>query len=152
MQEVFLPDLITGYRWVSLCLILGVAGAVLAVAAFRRRDFPVRPAAQLMGLIFATVGLLGAAFTGWDLLRSPAIVVADEYLILGNDSIPAAEVATSYLETVSEYNVMGEPSVDTVGVLEFADGRVRLFSAERYPVRRLILAIRRLGVSDGPAQ
>ena len=144
MQEVFLPDLVASYRWLSLCLVLGGAGVYLAVASFRRRDFPARPAAQLLGLTFASVGLLSALFVGWDVLRTRALVVADDYLLLGDDTIRAAEVTASYLETVSEYNLMGEPAVDTVGVIEFADGRAQLFSGEQYPVRDLILATRRL--------
>lgn len=149
MQEVFLPDLVSTYRWLSLCLVVGVAGVALAIAAFRRRDFPVRPAAQMMGLVFATVGLPSAVFVGWDLTRTRALVVADDYLILGSDTVAGEAVRRSYLETVSEYNVMGEPSVDTVGVIEFASGEMALFSNEQYPVRDLILATRRMRTAAG---
>ena len=104
-----------------------------------------------MGLVFASVGLLSAVFVGWDVVRTRALVVADDYLLLGNDTIPAELVAASYLETVSEYNLMGEPRVDTVGILELTDGRMQLFSGEQYPVRDLILATRRLADSPGPS-
>ena len=144
MQKVFLPDLVSTYRWLSLCVVFGVAGLALAIAAFRRPAFPVKPAAQLMGLVFATVGLLSAVFVGWDLTRTRALVVADDYLILGNDTVPGESVRRSYLETVSEYNVMGNPLVDTVGVIEFTDGEYALFSNDQYPVRELILATRRM--------
>ena len=139
-----MPDLVVTYRWLSLSLVVGVAGIALATAAFRRVDFPVRPAAQLMGLLFAMLGLLSALFIGWDLTRTRAVVVAEDYLILGNDTVRAADVERAYLETVSDYTMMGDPDVDTVGVLELTDGRLQLFDNDQYPVRRLILRIRQL--------
>ncbi|MFK8055574.1 MAG: hypothetical protein AB8F78_05585 [Saprospiraceae bacterium] len=144
MQEVFIPELVSSYRWLSLCLIFGVAGVVLAVLAFRQNKFPLRPVAQLMGMMVGMVGLLGAGFVMWNNARTPTVVVTKQYLILGNDTIPNVMINKAYIETVSDYNMMGEPTVDEIGVLELSDGRTQLFDSEVYDVKKLMTDIERI--------
>ena len=142
MQEVFIPELVASYRWLSLCLIFGVVGVLLAVLAFRQNKFPLRPVAQLMGMMVGMVGLLGAGFIMWNNARTPTVVVTKQYVILGNDTVPNVMINKAYIETVSDYNIMGEPSVDEIGVLEFSDGRTQLFDSEIYEVEKLIRTIK----------
>ena len=141
MQEVFIPELVSSYRWLSLCLIFGVAGIILAVLAFRQNKFPLRPVAQLMGMMVGTVGLLAAVFVMWNNARTPTVVVTKQYLILGNDTVPNVMIDKVYLETVSDYNMMGEPSTDEIGILELSDGRTQLFDSEVYNVEKLVRTI-----------
>lgn len=144
MQEVFIPDLVASYRWLSLCLIFGVAGVLLAVLAFRQNKFPLRPVAQLMGMMLGMVGLLGAGFILWNNARTPTVVVTNEFLILGNDTIPNVMINKAYIETVSDYNMMGEPSTDEIGILELSNGRTQLFDSEVYDVKKLMRSIQRV--------
>lgn len=141
MQELFLPDLVASYRYLSLCLIFGVTGILLAVLAFRQKNFPLRPVAQLMGMFVGMIGLIGAIFILWNNARTPTVVVSKQYIILGNDTIPTKMIERAYLETVSDYNMMGEPSTDEIGILELSDGRVQLFDSEVYELKPLIGAL-----------
>lgn len=141
MQEVFLPDLIASYRWLSLCLVFGVAGVLLAVLAFRQTNFPLRPVSQLMGMFIGMIGLLGAFFLIWNNARTPSVVVADQYIILGNDTVATTMIKRAYVEIVAEYNMMGDPSSDEIGILELTDGTVQLFDSEVYELKPLIRAL-----------
>jgi len=141
MEEVFIPNLSSSYMWLSLCLIFGISGVLLAVLAFRQNKFPLRPVAQLMGMTFGLVGLLGAVFILWNNARTPSVVVTKQYLILGNDSIPNEQIKRAYIETVSDYNMMGEPNTDEIGILELHSGRTQLFDTEVYEVKQLIGSI-----------
>jgi len=149
MQEVFIPELVSSYRWLSLCLVFGFAGVLLAVLAFRQNKFPLRPVAQLMGMIVGMVGLIGAGFIMWNNARTPTVVVTKQFLILGNDTIPNAMIKKAYIETVSDYNMMGEPNTDEIGILEFTDGRTQLFDSEIYELKDLIGTIQSVKTKKG---
>ncbi len=149
MKEVFLPDLSASFRWLSLCFTFGIAGLIVAALALRRRSFPIRQVSQMLGGLVALVCLGGAGAILWDILRTPSVCVTEEYVILGNDTIPSARIERSYLEDVSEYNLMGEPAVRQVAILELEGGRVQLFGAEEFDVEGLIRALRRAEQSVG---
>jgi len=87
------------------------------------------------------VGLLGAGFIMWNNARTPTVMVSKQYILLGNDTIPNVMIKKAYLETVSDYNMMGEPSTEDVGILELTDGRIQLFDNEVYEVEKLIRSI-----------
>ena len=138
MQELFLPDLIASYRWLSLCLIFGVVGVLIAILAFRQKNFPVRPLAQLMGMFVGMVGLAGAFFIFWNNARTPTVVVSEHYIILGNDTIPNENIKRAYIEIVANNNMYGQQTSDEIGILEMSDGRVQLFDSEVYELKTLI--------------
>jgi len=144
MEEVFVPNLMASYRWLSLCLIALLGGSVLAVMAYRRKDFPSRVAAQLLGALFALFGLLGGVMIGWDMLRTPIIVVTDDYAVLGRDTLRAAEIDRAYIRPLSEGPMAGAQETVDLGIVEYTDGSMSLFSQKNYDVKGLIGALRKL--------
>ncbi len=144
MQELFIPDLVSSYRYLSLCLIFGVVGVLVAVLAFRQKNFPIRPVAQLVGMFVGLIGLIGALFILWNNARTPTVVVANTYIILGNDTVPSSMIKRAYLETVSDYNMMGEPNTSEIGILELSDGRLQLFDSDAYELKPLFEALQKV--------
>lgn len=148
MQEVFLPNLIGSYRAISLLLVLGLIGAIVCWLAFKRKDFPVRPVAQLMGGLFAFVGIIGGIMVTMTMTQTPSMVIAENYLIMGNDTISEAAVKDAYIESVGSVNRIGQSETNDVGILVLSDGRTKAFGDDQYDVKGLITAIRKMKESQ----
>lgn len=140
--QVFVPKLLDAYKWMSLCFVLGFAGLVVAVASFRNAQFPARPAAQLVGPLFAIVGLAGGAMVLWDIARTPTVIVAPEYILMGNDTLAIADIDEAYIESVAKGQVVGEQESRDLGIVRLRDGEALLFAQDNYKVKELIGAIR----------
>ena len=143
MEEVFLPDLKTTYRWLSLCFVAMAAGIVLATLAFRRQDFPARPAMQLVGLLFALFGALSGGMVLWDLIRTPSIAVGPDYAIIANDTVYAAEIERVYIEPVVQQRILKEHEDLDLGIISYRDKRpATLLADEHYDVKAVIGSLR----------
>ena len=103
MQEVFVPDLAGAYRWLSFAAVLGLGAAIWTIVSYRGGvgGGGLRKVGQTVGPLLALCGLVGAGAVFVDMSRSPVIVVAPDYLLLGNDTVPAAGVRRAYLEPVA---------------------------------------------------
>ncbi len=144
MEAVFVPDLSVEYRWMSLCCIAGLAGVALAVFSFRQNTFRLRAVGQLLGPLLALAGLAGGGLIVADMAMTPTVVVADDYLLLGNDSIPQAEVKSAFLKSVNETNRINQSDQRDVAIVTFADDRVKVFSDKQYEVGELVRAVREM--------
>jgi len=130
------------YRWMSLCSIVGITGIVLAVLAFRKTNFPLRPVAQLGGMLLGLVGLVGGLMILWDLSRTPTVIVTTEYLLLGNDTLQLVDIERVYIEPVSKAKATGQQEIRDLGIVQLKNGETLLFAQDNYRVKKLIGAIR----------
>ena len=147
MQEVFVPDLAGGYRWLSFSAAVGMAAAAWAVAAYRGGvgGGGLRKVGQTLGPLLALCGLVGAVAVFVDMSRSPVIVVTPGYLLLGNDTVPVAKVRRAYLEPVAVGGGYGaNAETEELGVIEFADGGSLLLSEGEYDTRAVVEAMDRV--------
>lgn len=145
MEEVFVPQLTASFRWLTLCLIAALAGLLFYLGIGRTPGHRLRAIGQLVGPLVALVGVAGAGLVAWDMARSPTIVVADDYLIVGRDTLAASRVTKAFIETVSDRGIVGPPATSDIGVVEFGPGEpALLLSAHQYDVRGVIGSVRRM--------
>ena len=144
MEEVFLPDLRASYRWFGLLGGVAVVGVITLVLLVRKAEPRLRPVLQLVAGLAVLVGTLGAGMVLWDMLRTPSIAVGPDYLLMGGERYEAAAIEKVFIQSIADYNLMGQPSTKDVAVLEFADGRTQLFGEDQYEVRDLARALKRL--------
>ena len=146
MQEVFVPDLASGYRWLSFAAVVAIGATAWTVLAYRGRfrSTGMRQVGQSVGPLLALCGFVAAGAVFVDLSRSPVIVVTEAYLLLGNDTVPAAGVRRAYLEPVAVGGGYGaNAATEELGVIEFADGGSLLLSQGEYDTRAVVEAIDR---------
>ena len=147
MQEVFVPDLASAYRWLSFAAVVGIGAAVWSVWSYRGGvgGGGLRKVGQTVGPLVALCGLAGAGAVFFDMARSPIIVVAPEYLLLGNDTVSKAEIRRAYLEPVAVGGGYGaNAETEELGVIEFADGGSLLLSEGEYDTRAVVEAMDRM--------
>lgn len=141
MEEVFIPDLASGYRWLSFAVVVAVGAGAWTVYAYRGGIGNGRKVGQTVGPLLALVGTVGAAAVFLDMTRSPIVAIAPDYIILGNDTVPAAAVRRIYLEPIAVGGGYGASAVqEELAVIEFADGGTLLFSQGEYDTRALVEA------------
>ena len=142
LQAFFAPNLTASYRWMSLCLVLGLAGLTVAVLSFRRKDFPVRQASQLVGPLVALVGLAGAGMILWDIARTPTVITTQHFVLLGNDTLHAVDIERAYIEAVVKSDAAGKSKPRDLGIVQSSKGQTWMFAQDNYDVKAVIQAIR----------
>ena len=147
MQDVFAPDLQSAFRWLSLLVLLAVAGFGVSLYSYGKRRFRLRVLGQMLGPLVALSCTAGAAFVAWDMSRTPTIAIVDDYALFGRDTVLASDIRKAYLEPVSTRNMIGQADVQEIAVVEFADGSPRIFGPGEYDTRALVEALRQLMAS-----
>ena len=143
MEEVFVPDLATGWRWFSFAAVVAVGALVWSWRAYGGRGGRLRQVGQTVGPLLALCGVAGVAAAAYDIAGSPVIAVAPDYLILGRDTVASVDVRRAYLEPVAVGGGYGAPSAATeeLAVIEFADGSTLLLSEGNYDTRAVVEAV-----------
>ena len=142
MEEVYIPDLISSYRWFGISSAIAIMGLLAVWRAFRPPGFRLKALAQLGGMLGLLFGLGATLFVAWDIIRTPTIVVAADHLILGNDSLSYQEVSKAFLRPVPQQDRLGQTQALDMAVIELTNGKQWLLSGKQYEVAELIRHIR----------
>ncbi len=144
MEEVFVPEVAASYRWISAAGILVVVAVVWTISAYRGPTTRNSKLGQLLGPMLILFGLSSLVMVGLDLSKSPIIVVAPGYAIIGNDTLLPGGLSRAYLEPVSVSGLAGRGGTQDLGIIEYTDGTQLVLAADEYDTRAVVAAMRKL--------
>lgn len=144
MQEVFIPDLQSTYRWLSAAALVAIAAGVFTWQSYRPGQAPLRKVGQTLGPLLLLFGICSVVLLAWDLSRTPVIIVGDDYLIIGRDTVYAKEIRRAFLEPVTQQGFAGQGEASELGIVQFADGTQLILGADEYDTRAVVESIRPL--------
>ncbi len=144
MEEVFVPQIASSYRWLSAVVVLSIGAAIWTFRAYRGPTTRNSKLGQLLGPLFLLFGLCSTGMLALDLTKSPIIVVAPTYAIIASDTFFAQDISKVYLEPVSVSGAVGQGGTEDLGIIEFADGTQLVLAADEYDTRGVVEALRTL--------
>lgn len=127
-----------------LAFLGGTAGAIVMFWKKNNRTAYTGLTAMLLGMV-ALIAFATAIFSGWDILRTPAIHIYATKIKIGNQIIPFDQINNAVVENTNQTAALN-PSIlkesNSILLIELQNGKTYAFSSKNYSVREVMARLK----------